>query len=170
MARSYSACCSHFLKKKSTFKTTSSCTNMESYSHRGIDQQIHQRNRESARLFFSPNVFHPSIKKRRKSRHAATSIQREVHGAFFPSKPAADCQVQSGSFEPFHRGRPVGRRCAFLSKQGLWRRRRAALLTPCIALRLNTNYQRGHMTLRLIDSVIKNNWQGPRIIVGERWD
>lgn len=59
-------------KKKPTFKITSSCTNMESYSHLGINQHMNHRKRESVFcfVFFSVTFFFPPSKG--KSVHTAT--------------------------------------------------------------------------------------------------
>lgn len=68
VARSNSACCSH-LKKKSTFKTTSSCTNMESYSHPGIYQQMNERKTGNLHFlsFFFPMIHFSSLRQKGKS-------------------------------------------------------------------------------------------------------
>lgn len=76
--------------KKSTFKITSSCTNMESYSHLGINQQMNHTNGESAfcLVFFQHHIFHPYIKRQVNSH---SNIDRQVHG-WRPFQPLVDCQ------------------------------------------------------------------------------
>lgn len=131
VASSNSACCSH-LKKKSTFKTTSSCTNMESYSHPGIYQQMNERktgNLHFLSFFFQWYIFHPSVK-RQKSHHAETSISPNVHGWLFFPPPVRLSRVQSGSCSlPDYRP-PVGLGCAFPQEGRMRRSRQVAHTEP----------------------------------------
>lgn len=78
-------------KKKSTFKTTSSCTNMESYSHPGVYQQMNERkNRESAFCplffsFFSMIHFSSRSQKRQKVTSRGNINQSSSSWVTFPS-------------------------------------------------------------------------------------